>query len=174
MHLLLKREGWRVSRNRVYRLYAEEQLQLRSKLPRRHKMVISRRERCVPMRPDGVWGLDFLANQLADGSRSRALTIVNALRREALAIDVGKLLRTEDVVSVLNRLVARRRAPRFLFADNGIEFSDRVLDMWAYHYKVRIDFSRSGKPTDKSFIETFNGSFRDGLRNSRKLDTRFA
>ncbi|MGF6292965.1 transposase InsO family protein [Paraburkholderia youngii] len=26
VHVLLKREGWRVSRNRVYRLYAEEQL----------------------------------------------------------------------------------------------------------------------------------------------------
>ena len=38
VHVMLKREGWRVSRNRVYRLYAEEQLQLRSRLPRRRKM----------------------------------------------------------------------------------------------------------------------------------------
>lgn len=45
----------------------------------------------------------------------------------------------------------------------GSEFSGRVLDMWAYHYKVQIDFSRPGKPT--SFIETFNGSFRDECLN---------
>lgn len=57
------------------------------------------------------------------------------------------------------------RAPRFLFADNGSEFSGRLLDMWAYHYKVQIDFSRPGKPTDNSFIETFNGSFRDECLN---------
>jgi hypothetical protein len=55
VHVLLKREGWRVSRNRVYRLYAEEQLQLRSKLPKCRKMVVSRRERCVPVRPNDVW-----------------------------------------------------------------------------------------------------------------------
>jgi putative transposase len=165
IHVLLKREGWRVSRNRVYRVYAEEQLQLRSKLPRRRKMVVSRRQRCVPTRPNEVWCLDFVADQLASGARLRALTVVDVFSREALAIEVGQRLRAEDVVSVLNRLVARRQAPRFLFADNGSEFSGRLLDMWAYHYKVQIDFSRPGKPTDNSFIETFNGSFRDECLN---------
>lgn len=139
VHVLLKREGWRVSRNRVSRLYAEEQLQLRSKRPKRRKMVVSR--------------------------RLRALAIVDVLSREALAIEVGRRLRAQDVVSVLNRLVTQRGAPRFLFADNGSEFSGRLMDMWAYHYKVQIDFSRPGKPTDNSFIETFNGSLRDECLN---------
>lgn len=31
IHALLRREGWQVSRNHVYRPYADEQLQLRSK-----------------------------------------------------------------------------------------------------------------------------------------------
>jgi putative transposase len=30
---------------------------------------------------------------------------------------------------------------------------------------VQIDFSRSGKPRDNCFIETFNGSFRDERLN---------
>jgi len=51
---LVKHESWRVSRNRAYRLYAEEQLQLRPKLPKRHKIVVSRRERFVPTRPNEV------------------------------------------------------------------------------------------------------------------------
>lgn len=165
VHVMLKREGWRVSRNRVYRLYAEEQLQLRSKLPKRRKMVVSRRERCKPTHPNEVWSLDFVADQLANGKRLRALTVVDVFSREALAIEVGPRLRAEDVVSVLNKLVAQRRAPCFLFADNGSEFTGRILDMWAYHYKVQIDFSRPGKPTDNSFIETFNGSFRDECLN---------
>ncbi|BBP98361.1 putative transposase [Burkholderia sp. SFA1] len=171
VHVLLKREGWRVSRNRVYQLYAEEQLQLRSKQPKRRKMVVSRRERCVPIRPNEVWSLDFVADQLVDGSRLRALTIVDVFSREALAIEVGKRLRAEGVVSVLNRLVAQRRAPRFLFADNGSEFSGRLMDMWAYHYKVQIDFSRPGKPTDSSFIETFNGSLRNECLNLHWFET---
>ncbi len=37
--------------------------------------------------------------------------------------------------------------------------------MWAYHHGVRLDFSRSGKPTDNSFVETFNGSLQDECLN---------
>ncbi|VWC32819.1 integrase catalytic subunit [Burkholderia seminalis] len=37
--------------------------------------------------------------------------------------------------------------------------------MWTYHYRAKIDFSRPGEPTDNSFIETFNGSFRDECLN---------
>lgn len=129
VHVLLKREGWQVNRNRVYRLYAQEQLQLRSKLPKRRKMVVFRRERYTTIRPNEVWRVDFVADQLANGARLRALTVVDVSSREALAIEVGQRLRAEDVVTVLNRLVAQRQAPRFLCADNGREFSGRVLDM---------------------------------------------
>lgn len=43
---------------------------------------------------------------------------------------------------------------------NGTEFTSRSLDHWAYWNKVRLDFSRPGKPTDNSFIESFNSSLR--------------
>ena len=42
IHVLLRREGWKHGRNRTYRLYTEERLQLRSKLPKRRKMVVQR------------------------------------------------------------------------------------------------------------------------------------
>ena len=48
LHVLLRREGWRLVKNQAYRLYNEESLQLRSKRPRRRKMVVPRRERYVP------------------------------------------------------------------------------------------------------------------------------
>jgi putative transposase len=66
---------------------------------------------------------------------------------------------------VLNRLVAQRRAPKYLPVDNGSEFSGRLLDLWAYHAKAKIDFSRPGKPTDNCYVETFNGSLRDECLN---------
>ena len=34
------------------------------------------------------------------------------------------------------------------------------MDLWAYLNKVKLDFSRPGKPTDNAFIESFNGKFR--------------
>lgn len=42
VHILLKREGWQVGKNVVYRLYREEGLCLRTKRPRRRKMAMHR------------------------------------------------------------------------------------------------------------------------------------
>ena len=35
-----------------------------------------------------------------------------------------------------------------------------MLDLWAYHNQVKIDFSRPGKPTDNAYVESFNGTLR--------------
>jgi hypothetical protein len=32
--------------------------------------------------------------------------------------------------------------------------------LWGYQRSATLDFSRPGKPTDKAFIESFNGKFR--------------
>jgi len=165
LHVLLRREGWSLGRNQMYRLYTEESLQLRSKLPKRRKMIVTRRERFEPRRRNEAWSMDFVADQLVNGERFRALTIVDVFSREALAIEVDKQLRAENVVGVCNRLAAQRGAPKRVFADNGSEFSGRMFDLWAYHHGVQIDFSRPGKPTDNCFIETFNGSLRDECLN---------
>jgi len=171
IHVLLKRDGWQLGKNQMYRLYCEEQLQLRSKLPKRRKMVVARRERIRQKASNDVWSLDFVSDQLADGTRFRALTVVDVFSREALAIEVGQRLGGEHVVAVLNRLAAQRQAPKYLFVDNGSEFSGRLLDLWAYHCKTRIDFSRPGKPTDNCYVETFNGSLRDECLNVHWFDS---
>ena len=171
IHVLLKRDGWRLGKNQAYRLYREEQLQLRSKLPKRRKMVVVRRQRIRPTAANVVWSLDFVSDQLANGDRFRALTVVDVFSREALAIEVGRHLRGEHVIAVLNRLAAQRQAPKYLFVDNGSEFSGRLLDLWAYHCNARIDFSRPGKPTDNCYVETFNGSFRDECLNLHWFET---
>ena len=171
VQVMLRREGWAVSKNLVYRLYREEGLVLRSKRPRRRKMVVHREERFEPKRPNEVWSLDFIHDQLSNGDKFRALTIVDVFSREALAIEVGHRLRGEHVVDVMNRLVRTRGAPKYLFADNGAEFTGHLVDLWAYHHTVRIDFSRPSKPTDNAFIETFNGYLRDECLNIHWFET---
>jgi putative transposase len=49
--------------------------------------------------------------------------------------------------------------------NNGPEFVSKSLDWWAYFNKVKLDFSRPGKPTDNAFIESFNGKFRTECLN---------
>tara|TARA_R110002051_G_scaffold98807_2_gene169133 strand:- start:6965 stop:7123 length:159 start_codon:yes stop_codon:yes gene_type:complete len=43
----------------------------------------------------------------------------------------------------------------------GAEFTGLIVDLWAYHHRGRMDFSRPGTPTDNAHIESFNGTLRD-------------
>ncbi len=65
-----------------------------------------------------------------------------------------------DVVAVLDELISKRGKPERIQVDNGTEFTSRSMDLWAYLNKVKLDFSRPGKPMDNAFIESFNGKFR--------------
>jgi len=39
-------------------------------------------------------------------------------------------------------------------------FTSKALDHWAYMNRVRLDFSRPGKPTDNALFESFNAQLR--------------
>lgn len=81
IRVLLKREGWNVGKKLVYRLYREEGLTLRYKPRRRRCAATNRRERGKVTAPNQAWSLDFVADQLADGRRFRALTIVDVFHK---------------------------------------------------------------------------------------------
>ena len=132
IRVLLNREGWNVSRYLAYRLYQEEGLALRPRRSRRRRAAAPRRERFRSTAPNQVWGLDFIADQLVDGRRFRALTVVDIYTRESLAIEAGQSLKGEDVVMVLNWIMLQRRAPLLLFCDNGSEFASQAMELWAY------------------------------------------
>jgi putative transposase len=71
--------------------------------------------------------------------------VVDVYTRECLAIEVGQSLKGADVVRVLQRTSQERGTPQMLFCDNGSEFTSQVMDLWAYHNQVKIDFSRPAR-----------------------------
>ena len=131
IRVLLNRESWKVGKKLVYRLYREEGLTLRHKPRRKRRAALHRRERFRPTTANQGWSLDFVADQLADGRRFRALTVLDVFTRESLTIDVGQSLRREDVVRALNAILQKRGAPKILFCDNGSEFTSQSMDLWA-------------------------------------------
>lgn len=159
LHILLRREGWKVNHKLVYRLYTEEGLSLRIK--RKKKCVSATRVKVPkPTEPNEVWSMDFVADGLANGQAIRALTLVDNYSRESLAIEVDFSLTGKRVVEVLERVAKRNGKPQVIKCDNGPEFISRAVDEWAYRKGVKLDFSRPGKPTDNAYIESFNGRFR--------------
>ena len=165
IHTLLLREGWQINHKRVYRIYREEGLMMRTKSPKRRVNCRCRIERPKATRPNATWSMDFMADQLFDGTRFRLFTLVDNFTRESLAIDVGQRFTGEAVCKVLDRVVSERGLPGEIRVDNGPEFTSKALDLWAYANEVKLDFSRPGKPTDNAYIESFNSLVRKECLN---------
>lgn len=169
--LLLRREGWDVGKDRLYRIYREEGLGLRRKRPWRHVTAVHREIRTPAHHRNDVWSMDFVHDQLADGRKFRTLTVIDVFTRECLEIEVGQSLKAEDVVRVLERLKYERGVPGRIYCDNGSEFVSGHMDQWAYANGVKIEFSRLGKPTDNAVIESFNGRFREECLNAHWFES---
>jgi putative transposase len=165
LHILLQREGWKINAKRVYRLYTEEGLTMRRRVPRRRVSAARRVCRPNPRSTNESWSMDFVSDQLYSGHRIRVLAIVDNFSRESLALKVGQSLRGHDVVEALNNIIKSRGAPKSIWVDNGTEFTSKVMDQWAYWNKVELDFSRPGKPTDNAIVESFIGRFRQECLN---------
>ncbi len=171
IHVLLAREGYSVGKFLLRRLYREEGLALRYRPRRRLRAQATRPERRPPTRPNAAWSLDLVADQLSTGHKFRMLTVLDVYTRECVAIAVGQRLTSVEVAATLDRARLQRGLPSRLFCDNGSEFTGQLLDLWAYHRGVTIEFSRPGKPTDNAFIETFNGTLRDECLNAHWFTT---
>ena len=166
LHILLRREGWKINHKRVYRLYSEEGLTMRTKKPRRRRSAAVRVARPEATGPHQCWSMDFISDSLSSGRRFRALTIVDNFTRESVAIEVGVSLTGHHVAEVLRHLVRSGRKPGYITVDNGPEFISKALDQWAHWHKVQLDFIRPGKPTENAFIESFNGRPRQECLNA--------
>ena len=164
LHVLLRREGLAINRKKTYRLYREAKLHLRPKKRRR----ITNGVRVAPAKPTGpnqIWTMDFVHDNLACGRRFRALNLMDAWSREALAIEADTSLGGQRVVRVLEEVVARRGKPGLIQVDNGSEFRSLAVDQWAYCNQVKLHFIEPGHPTQNGHIESFNGKLRDECLN---------
>lgn len=166
LHVLLQREGWQANHKKIYRIYGEEGLSIRTRSPKRRRASRYRSGRSEICAVNDCWAMDFVSDRLYDVRPFRILTIVDCHTREALACAARTNFRAYQVIDVLDRLARQRGKPRSIRVDNGPEFAGRLLDQWAYLNKVELDFSRPGKPTDNAFIEAFNSRLRQECLNA--------
>lgn len=165
LHTRLVRQGWRVNRKRVRRVYRAERLQLRPKRRRRKLVAAVRVPRPVAVDVNTQWTIDFITDELANGRRFRTLSVVDEHTRECLALWPDVSLPSATVVRVLRDLADARGAPQRIMLDNGPEMIAKVLDAWAYEHGIALTFSRPGKPVDNCFVESFHDKFRDECLN---------
>ncbi len=111
LHVLLQREGWRVNHKRLYRLYSEEGLSIRTRSPRRRRACRYRSGRVEAGGMNDVWAMDFMSDRLFDDRPFRILTVVDCCTREALSIAPRTNFRAHQVIEELDRLARLRGKP---------------------------------------------------------------
>lgn len=81
----------------------------------RHVTARHRHIRPAVTAVDQCWSMDFVADNLFNGRRIRALTVVDNFSRECVAAEVGQGPRGDDVVAVMERIrQTQQRVPQRL------------------------------------------------------------
>jgi putative transposase len=80
LHLLLGREGIRLNRKKLYRLYNEKHLTVRKRGGRKRALG-TRAPMTVPQGINQRWSLDFVSDALLDSRRFRILAVIDDFSR---------------------------------------------------------------------------------------------
>lgn len=157
--IFLRREGVHVNHKRLFRLYRLEGLVLPRKRPKRRLW-----QRPAPLPAATAagqrWSIDFVSDQLGEGRRFRALTVVDDFTRECPLIYVDTSIGGVRLVRLFEELRAQAELPVAIICDNGPEFTSGAFLTWAEQRGVDLRFIEPGKPTQNAYVESFNGKFR--------------
>jgi transposase InsO family protein len=162
---LLRAEGFRVNRKRVYRLWRREGLKVPVKRHKKRRLGTSDngivRHRATHQ--DHVWTWDFIHDRTEDGRPLKWLSIVDEFTRECLALEVGRSFTSAGVIDVLKELLLIRGTPEHIRSDNGPEFIAQAIGAWLGMAKVKTLYIEPGSPWENGYAESFHGRLRDEL-----------
>jgi putative transposase len=120
--------------------------------------------------PDAVnqrWSMDFVSDQLANGRRFRVLNVVDDFSREYVVKVVDFSISGHIVARELDRI--SRTLPKPIVCDNGPEITSEAMYFWARRTGVKLHFIQPGKPTQRAFVESFNGKMRDHCSTKKSV-----
>jgi len=166
-HDHLIEQGWSVNRKRVQRLWREEGLRVprrRRKRPRAGDGA-GEQAKLRASRPGEIWAVDFQADQTADGRTLRMANVIDEFTRQALVMHVARSVSADDLVELLDELVAEHGAPAFVRCDNGPELTSHALRDWCRQSGAATAFIEPGSPWQNPFVESFHSRVRDELLN---------
>jgi putative transposase len=165
MWALLRREGWRVNRKRVWRLWKLQGLKVPQKRRKKRRLGTSDNScvrRCAEHK-DHVWAWDFIFDRTENGRSIKWLSVIDEFTRECLVLEVNRSMTATDVVDVLMELVSLRGMPRHVRSDNGPEFIADAIRSWMSSAKVQTLYIEPGSPWENGYAESFHSRLRDEL-----------
>ena len=146
------------SPSRVLELRLNKRRKGKRRLPTRRPEPLA-----VPLVANPCWSVDFMSDTLFDGRRFRTFNVLDDFNREALAIEIDLNLPAMRIIRVLDHVAEQRGYPHKLRCDNDPELVSIALVGWAEDHGMQLDFIQPGKPTQNSYVERFNRTYRDEI-----------
>lgn len=109
--------------------------------------------------------MDFAFDRTAEGRVIKNLTVVDDATHEAVAIVPERAIGGQVLTRILDRVALLRGSPKAIRTDNGKEFCGRAMLIWAHRRDVKLFLIEPGRPNQNTYIESFNGRFRDECLN---------
>lgn len=153
-------EPW--NHKKVYRVYKQlhynKRVRLKKRLPARVKNPLTR-----PSEPNTTWSIDFVSDVLECGRKFRVLDVIDDSDRVAVAQEVSMAFPAKRVIAALEKIIWLNGKPRNIRCDNGPEFIAKEFQEWCAGNDIRLLFTQPGCPTQNSYIERFNGTYRRAI-----------
>jgi len=162
-NVLNKRFGW--NHKKTERLYAKLKL---SKLHKKRlrRLVQVKETLMKPLAANECWSMSIMSDSLMDGSKLRVLNVIDDYNRQYLGFDNGRSLPAPRVTCALDDFIDFHGKPKRIRIDNGPEYTSHHMQLWAKDKEIELEFIQPGKPTQNSYIERFNRTYRTEVHDA--------
>ena len=164
---LLRADGWRVNRKRIWRLWKQEGFKVPQKQRKKRRLGHSDNgiARHRPQHKDHVWAWDFIHDRDERGRALKWFGLIDEYTRECLALEVDRSIKAADVLDILSQVILIRGVPDHIRSDNGPEFIAAAIRDFLATAGVKTLYVAPGAPWENGYQESFFSRLRDELLN---------
>ena len=169
---LIRKDGHPWNHKKVHRVYEtihfNKRKPLRKRLPARVKNPL-----VTPEQENITWSMDFVTDVLQSNRKFRVLNVIDDSDRVAVAQKVAHSIPAARLIRFMEEIIWEKGKPTNICCDNGPEFISHEFQDWCDGNGIKILYTQPGCPTQNSYIERFNGSYRRAVLDAyifRTLD----
>lgn len=136
-------------------MHYQKRVRLKKRLPARVKNPLEQ-----PVSSNETWSIDFVGDVLECGRKFRVLNVIDDRDRVSIGQEASMSMPAKRVIRLLEEMIWNEGKPKNIRCDNGPEFISHDFQNWCKANEINILYTQPGCPTQNSYIERFNGSYR--------------
>ena len=106
-----------------------------------------------------------MSEALSCGRRFRTVNVIDDFNRQSVHIAVDTSINASRLVRVFEQITRDHGLPKGIRTDNSPEFLGEAFKQWSKDNGVDLQHIEAGKPNQNAFIERFNRTFREDVRD---------